>query len=88
MVTQLGESEIYNTKENTHTVLYGPNGEPGLKASKVKASPTGIMGFSDIVITDKYIYSVFQGIRFKDKLASYQRGEKPEDGGRLYMYST
>ena len=52
MVTQLGESiEIYNTKENTHTVLYGPNGEP----------------------------------RFKDKLASYQRGEKPEDGGR-YIY--
>ena len=43
------------------------------------------MGFSDIVITDKYIYSVFQGIRFKDKLASYQRGEKPEDGGR-YIY--
>ena len=42
-------------------------------------------GFSDIVITDKYIYSVFQGIRFKDKLASYQRGEKPEDGGR-YIY--
>ena len=43
------------------------------------------MGFSDIVITDKYIYSVFHGIRFKDKLASYQRGEKPEDGGR-YIY--
>ena len=87
-MAQLGESiEIYNTKENTHTVLYGPNGEPRFKSIKGEGFPTGIMGFSDIVITDKYIYSVFQGIRFKDKLASYQRGEKPEDGGR-YMYST
>ena len=67
MVTQLGESiEIYNTKENTHTVLYGPNGEPRFKSIKGEGFPTGIMGFSDIVITDKYIYSVFQGIRFKD----------------------
>ena len=48
-------------------------------------SYTHLMGFSDIVITDKYIYSVFQGIRFKDKLASYQRGEKPEDGGWKYI---
>lgn len=86
MVTQLGESiEIYNTQENTHTVLYGPNGEPQFKSVKGEGFPTGIMGFSDIVITDKHIYSVFQGVRFKDKLASHQRGEKPEDGGR-YIY--
>lgn len=86
MVTQLGESiEIYNTKENTHTVLYGPNGEPQFKNVKGEGFPTGIMGFSDIVITDEHIYSVFQGVRFKDKLASYQQGKKPEDGGR-YIY--
>ena len=86
MVTQLGESiEIYNTKENTHTVLYGPNGEPQFKSVKGEGFPTGIMGFSDIVITDEHIYSVFQGVRFKDKLASYQQGKKPEDGGR-YIY--
>lgn len=86
MVTQLGESiEIYNTKENTHTVLYGPNGEPQFKNVKGEGFPTGIMGFSDIVVTDQHIYSVFQGVRFKDKLASYQQGKKPEDGGR-YIY--
>ena len=86
MVTQLGESiEIYNTKENTHTVLYGPNGEPQFKSVKGEGFPTGIMGFSDIVVTDQHIYSVFQGVHFKDKLASHQRGEKPEDGGR-YIY--
>ena len=86
MVTQLGESiEIYNTKENTHTVLYGPNGEPRFKSIKGEGFPTGIMGFSDIVITDKYIYSVFQGIRFKDKLASYQRGRKAGRRRALYI---
>ena len=86
MVTQLGGSiEIYNTKENTHTVLYGPNGEPQFKSVKGEGFPTGIMGFSDIVVTDQHIYSVFQGVHFKDKLASHQRGEKPEDGGR-YIY--
>lgn len=48
MVTQLGESiEIYNTQENTHTVLYGPNGEPQFKSVKGEGFPTGIMGFSD-----------------------------------------
>lgn len=52
---------------------------------KGEGFPTGIMGFSDIVVTDQHIYSVFQGVRFKDKLASYQQGKKPEDGGR-YIY--
>ena len=86
MATQLGESiEIYNTKENTHTVLYGPNGEPQFKSVKGEGIPTGIMGFSDIKVTNERIYTVFQGVKFRDKLASYQRGEKPEDGGR-YIY--
>ena len=45
------------------------------------------MGFSDIKVTNKYIYAVFQGIKFKDKLAAYQRGEQPEDGGRfIYVF--
>lgn len=43
------------------------------------------MGFSDIKVTNKYIYTVFHGTKFKDKLAAYQRGERPEDGGR-YIY--
>ena len=43
------------------------------------------MGFSDIKVTNERIYTAFQGVKFRDKLASYQRGEKPEDGGR-YIY--
>lgn len=88
MVTQLGEAiEIYNLKENTHTILYGPNGEPEFKASGGESMPTGIMGFSDIQVTDKYIYAVFHGVTFKDKIAAYKRGEELEDGGRfIYVF--
>ena len=86
MVTQLGEVvEIYNLKTNTHTVLFGPNGEPKFDTAQNSSIPTGIMGFSDIQVTDNYIYAVFHGTSFKDKIKSYQNGEKPEDGGR-YIY--
>lgn len=86
LATQLGEVlEIYNLKDSTHNVLYGPNGEPQFKDVKGESIPTGIMGFSDIQVTDKHIYAVFQGVKFKDKIAAYKRGEEPEDGGR-YIY--
>lgn len=89
MVTQLGETiEIYNLRDNTHNVLYGPAGEPEFQTDKDGTGiPIGIMGFSDIKVTNKYIYAVFQGIKFKDKLAVYQRGIHPEDGGRfIYVF--
>lgn len=86
LVTQLGEViEIFNLKKNTHTVLYGPNGEPKFKINGGQSVPDGIRGFSDIQVTDNYIYAVFHGTSFKDKIKSYQNGEKPEDGGR-YIY--
>ena len=88
MATQLGESiEIYNTKENTHTVLYGPNGEPQFKSVKGEGIPTGIMGFSDIKVTNERIYTVFQGVKFRDKLASYQRGESRKTAVVTFMCS-
>lgn len=89
LATQLGEVlEIYNLKDNTHKVLYGPHGEPVFKtASDGNGVPTGIMGFSDVKVTGRFIYAVFQGIAFKDKFAAYQRGEKREDGGRfIYVF--
>lgn len=89
MATQLGEAiEIYNLKDNTHTVLYGPAGEPEFQTAKDGSGvPSGIMGFSDIKVTKQYIYAVFHGIKFKDKLAARQRGEEPEDGGRfIYVF--
>lgn len=89
MATQLGETvEIYNLKDNTHKVMYGPEGEPEFQTGKDGSGiPSGIMGFSDIKVTNKYIYAVFQGVKFKDKLAARERGEQPEDGGRfIYVF--
>jgi hypothetical protein len=51
----------------------------------VWALATGIMGFSDIRITGRYIYAVFHGRTFKDIQTVAQQGGKHEDGGR-YIY--
>lgn len=88
LVTQLGEVlEIYNLKDSTHTVLYGPHGEPKFQIAQGEGIPTGIMGFSDVQITDKYIYAVFHGRSFKEIASSLQQGMKHEDGGRsIYVF--
>ena len=81
MATQLGEAlEIYNFTDTTQTVRYGPNGEPQFAISQSEGIPTGIMGFSDVHITDHFIYTVFHGRSFKDIGQAYQRGEDIEDG--------
>lgn len=86
MATQLGEVlEIYNLQDNTYHTIYGPHGEPELKISQSEGMPTGIMGFSDVKITDKYIYAVFHGRTFKEIRQSLQKGINLEDGGR-YIY--
>ena len=82
-VTQLGEVlEIYNLKDSTHVVRVGPCGEPEFKISEGYGLPTGIMGFSDIQVTDRAIYAVFHGRTFKE--ISKQK-EPMIDGGR-YIY--
>jgi len=86
MATQLGEVlELYDLKKGTKQVIYGPSGAPEFQIHGGEAIPTGIMGFSDIQITDKYIYAVFHGQSFKEIMETYERGEKPESGGR-YLY--
>ena len=89
MATQLGEViEIYNLKENKHSVLYGLEGEPEFRiTSDGHYIPTGIKGFCDLKVTDKYIYAVFSGQKFDDIKAAYQRGEKPKSGGKqIYVF--
>lgn len=67
--TQLGEViEIYNFGDSTHRVVIGPNGEPEYREMKGYAIPSGIMGFSDIQLTDSRIYAVFHGRRFEDMM--------------------
>ena len=67
-------------------MFYGPEGEPQYKpANDGTGVPTGIMGFSDIKVTSKYIYAVFQGIKFDDKIAAIKQGKEPENGAK-YIY--
>ena len=81
--TQLGEVlEIYNLKDSTRVVRVGPCGEPEFKISEGYGLPTGIMGFSDVQVTDCAIYAVFHGRTFKE-IAKQQA--PIIDGGR-YIY--
>ncbi|WP_313382370.1 BF3164 family lipoprotein [Proteiniphilum saccharofermentans] len=86
MVTQLGEVlEIYNLKDSTHIVKIGPHGEPEYNESGGMAIPSGIMGFSDVQVTDKYIYTVFHGRSFKEIA---QQPQPMIDGGQyIYVFS-
>ncbi len=86
MVTQLGEVlEIYNLKDNTHIVKIGPHGEPEFKTGNEMAIPSGIMGFSDVQVTDEYIYAVFHGRSFKEIA---KQSPNAMDGGKfIYVFS-
>lgn len=88
-VTQLGEVvELWHLNDSTHTVLVGPGGEPQFRVHQGYGIPTGIMGFTDVQVTDKAVYAVFQGTSFKEMALSMQRGEELPDGGRyLYVFS-
>ncbi|MDR1098351.1 MAG: TolB-like 6-bladed beta-propeller domain-containing protein [Tannerella sp.] len=88
MATQLGEVvELYHKNDTTRTVIRGPHGEPEFRNVGGEGIPTGIMGFGDIRITDKYIYTVFHGLSFKEIQQAYQQGQPPEKGGRfIYVF--
>lgn len=85
-VTQLGEVlEIYDLKDTTRIVGMGPNGEPKFKISDGYGFPTGIMGFSDVQVTDSAIYTVFHGRTFKE--IAQASGSLPDGGRYIYVFS-
>lgn len=88
-VTQLGEVlEVYNLKDSTHVVRIGPHGEPEFKLSGGYGIPTGIMGFSDVQVTESAIYAVFHGRSFKEMAQNAQKGVNMPDGGQfIYVFS-
>jgi hypothetical protein len=84
MATQLGEVlELYHLHDTAHTVVRGPHGEPEFRTVQGEGVPTGIMGFGDIQITDRYIYTVFQGRTFKEIQQAHRQGQRTERGGRF-----
>ena len=85
-VTQLGEVvEIYNLKDSTHVIRVGEYDEPEFKVSDGYGIPTGIMGFSDVQVTDDAIYAVFHGTSFKD--IARQSGRLSDGGKYIYVFS-
>ncbi|ADV43347.1 BF3164 family lipoprotein [Bacteroides helcogenes] len=88
-VTQLGEVlEVYNLKDSTHAVWIGPGGEPEFQISQGYGLPTGIMGFSDVQVTDSAVYAVFHGRTFKEIAQSAQKSIELPDGGQyIYVFS-
>lgn len=84
MATQLGEVlELYHMNDTVRTVVSGPHGEPQFRTVGGEGIPTGIRGFGDIQVTDRYIYTVFHGLSFKEIQQAYRQGQKTESGGRL-----
>lgn len=85
-VTQLGEVvDVYNLKDSTHVVRIGEHDEPEFKVSDGYGIPTGIMGFSDVHVTDSAIYAVFHGTSFKE--IAKQGGKLPDGGKYIYVFS-
>lgn len=86
MVTQLGEVlEVYNFKDSTEVIRIGENGEPKFKVFEGYGIPSGIMGFSDVQVTDNAIYTVFHGTTFKE--IARHNGSLPDGGKYIYVFS-
>lgn len=68
MATQLGQVlEIYDIKRELVVNIFQPQGgQPQFSKTGGHAVPTGIMGYSDIHIGNKYIYALFWGHSFED----------------------
>lgn len=78
-VTQFGEKlDIYDMQTNSHIENLGADGEPQFKVSpEGYGLPAGRICYYDVQVTDKYIYAIYDGRKFKDiiKLAdAYQQG--------------
>ena len=87
VASQLGDViELYDLKHGTNKNLRGPLGEPVYQTTQDGwAVPTGIMGYSDIQITDRYIYAVFHGRTFKE-IAEDIEGT-PDGGEYIHVYA-
>ncbi len=85
-VTQLGEVlEIYDLKNDTIIIKYGPGGEPRFEDQNGFGAPVreSISGFIEVKVTDNYIYAVFNGRTFQEMVRAPQR---IEGGNNIYVF--
>lgn len=84
IVTQLGEVlEIYNLATGENIIKKGKYGEPKIRRMNEYAIPNGIIGFSDIQVTDNYIYTIFEGHKYDEIVKKWKQGERTPQGGNL-----
>lgn len=87
VVTQLGQTlELYDLKtERPVAQLNIKNGAPHFSEKEGYAVPDGIMGYSDVYVSDHAVYALFWGSSFKDM----RNGKiKHEGGNRIQVYRT
>lgn len=81
--TQLGEVlEIWNTRKGTHQVIKGKLGDPKFEIRQSYAIPSGVRGYNDIQLTDRAIYTIYNGSSMKEAMLAYQKGKRLPEGGR------
>lgn len=87
VATQLGDViELYDLQNDTNKKLCGSLGEPLYQITQDGwPVPVGIMGYSDIQITDRYIYAVFHGRTFKE-ISNNPTGT-PDGGEYIHVYA-
>ena len=87
VVTQLGQVlEIYNMKEEHHIASVNiENGAPQFSEKENYAIPNGIMGYSDVHVSNDAIYALFWGYSFKEM---QNEKIKQEGGNRLQVFDT
>ena len=87
VVTQLGQVlEIYDLKEECIIASINiENGAPKFYEKQSYAIPDGIMGYSDVHVSDNAIYALFWGYSFEDM----RKGKiKQEGGNRIQVFDT
>ena len=87
VATQLGQVlEIYDMKEERHIASVNVvNGAPKFFEKESYAIPNGIMGYSDVHVSDDVIYALYWGYSFKDMQSEKV---KQEGGNRLHVFDT
>ena len=86
-VTQFGERlDIYDMASQKHIGKTGADGDPQFRVSpEGNGFPAGRICYYDVQVTDKYIYTIYDGRQFKDiiKLADAYK-----QGGRIFRIFT
>lgn len=81
-VTQFGDRlDIYDMQSQKHIGKLGEDGEPQFSVSpEGYGLPAGRICYYDVQVTDKYIYAIYDGRKFKDIM---KQPDSYKQGGRI-----